>query len=45
VKDLQTTVERSEEDHEQNTEEDRRKVRNVGTALGGHGVNGMLGPT
>jgi len=45
VEDLETPVERSEDDDDEYADEDRRDICEIGTALRGHVVAAMLGPS
>ncbi len=42
---LEPSPEWAHQDDEGDADEDRGKVRNVGSALGAHVANAMLGPT
>ena len=45
MEELETPIEGSEDDDDEYADEDRRDVHEIGTALGGHEVDAMLGPS
>jgi hypothetical protein len=42
VEELETAIERTEKHYEEDAEDDRREVRDIGSGLGAHEANAML---